>query len=485
MKHNIMKHLLTASLVMSVSAFTACSVDADLCDSSVHPHEGRLNYTFDWGGYVDKYAYTANDGNTKSALPDSMYIIATRVVNFHKTAMVVGSGIPGKGNTGYFVFNPPKYDPIATTPDPTPEEENPTPGEENPDPTPDDGNQDPPSPNTPPAEAVTRAGETSDPTGSANKYDAIKRVGGIMGEFPVAVGSYKFVAFNMDTASFDYKSVVDYMVEPTTDKKMQDIFVEYRPYDKTDDKLGHLLKDWQDYNSYAPYVQTNIKPVFFDTIPARDIVKGRQEVKFKPMPVTQNIDIYFTIKKEFPCDPKTDIDSTFAIDYVVCEMAGIPYKVNLLNGYIAIEKTRKVMFETELLKKDGTPLEEDTEDNKVVRVHANIDVPTIVENSTSTMYTGPGIMQVMIMTHGTDPGTGERKVKKLQGKINLYNTLKRAKLIKVTEDGRYALRNGDSGVLDIVANIVVSGGNVIKNNDNNGGLDVWKDYTGSKIIVDI
>ncbi len=143
------------------------------------------------------------------------------------------------------------------------------------------------------------------------------------------------------------------------------------------------------------------------------------------------------------------------------------------------------MFETELLKKDGTPLEEDTEDNKVVRVHANIDVPTIVENSTSTMYTGPGIMQVMIMTHGTDPGTGERKVKKLQGKINLYNTLKRAKLIKVTEDGRYALRNGDSGVLDIVANIVVSGGNVIKNNDNNGGLDVWKDYTGSKIIVDI
>ena len=478
MKHNILKHLLTASLVMSASAFTACSVDADLCDSSLHPHEGKLKYTFDWGGYVDKYTDFDDNGNPfrdekgkiRSSLPDSMYVIATRIVNFHKTAMVVGRGTLEKGNTGYFVFNPPKYDPIATTPDPTPEEENPTPT---------------PSPDPELAGSVTRAGETSDPAGSAAKYDAIKRVGNIMGEFPVPVGSYKFVAFNMDTASFDYKSVVDYMVEPTTDKKMQDIFVEYRPYDKNDPKLQHLLKDWQDYNSYAPYVQTSIKPVFFDTIPARDIVKGRQEVKFKPTPVTQNIDIYFTIKKEFPRDPKTGIDSTFAIDSVVCEMAGIPYKVNLLNGYIAIEKTRKVMFETELLKEDGTPLEEDTEDNKVVRVHANIDVPTIVENSTSTMYTGPGIMQVMIMTHGTDPGTGERKVKKLQGKINLYNTLKRAKLIKVTEDGRYALRNGDSGVLDIVANIVVSGGNVIKNNDNNGGLDVWKDYTGSKIIVDI
>lgn len=483
MRLDIFKHLLVASLIMSLYVFTACSVDADLCDSGVHPHECKLKYTFDWGSYADKYTSVDKNGNTVSNLPDSMYVIATRVVNFYKTAMVVGSGVSGKGNSGYFVFNPPKYDPIATTPDaddpsvkpePTPD---PTP-DPTPEPTPD------PDPNPDPTsgalEIPTRAdGETTPP--DDDYMDAIKRVGPITSEFRLRTGAYKFVTFNMDTASFDYKGVVDYMVDASTDKKMQDIFVEYRPYEKTDDKLGHLLDDWQDYNSYAQYVQPNILPVFLDTIPAGDIATGRHEIKFKPTPVTQNIDIYFTIKKEFPRD------STFAIDSVVCEMAGIPYKINLLNGYLAIEKTRKVMFKTELLKENGEPLGEDDEKNKVVRVHANIDVPSIVENSTSTMTTGPGIMQVMIMAHGTDPGNpdGEPKKKKLQGKINLYNTLKRAKLIKITDDGKYALRNGDSGVLDIVANIVISGGNVIKNNDNNGGLDVWLDYTDHRIIVDI
>lgn len=506
MRLDIFKHLLVASLIMSLYVFTACSVDADLCDSGVHPHECKLKYTFDWGSYADKYTSVDKNGKTVSNLPDSMYVIATRVVNFYKTAMVVGSGVSGKGNSGYFVFNPPKYDPIATSPDAddpsvTPE---PTP-DPNPEPTPDPnpeepGNGDENTPNeggdddsntggngeegntggNSPLEIPTRAdGETTTP--DDDYMDAIKRVGPITSEFRLRTGAYKFVTFNMDTASFDYKGVVDYMVDASTDKKMQDIFVEYRPYEKTDDKLGHLLDDWQDYNSYAQYVQPNILPVFLDTIPAGDIATGRHEIKFKPTPVTQNIDIYFTIKKEFPRD------STFAIDSVVCEMAGIPYKINLLNGYLAIEKTRKVMFKTELLKENGEPLGEDDEKNKVVRVHANIDVPSIVENSTSTMTTGPGIMQVMIMAHGTDPGNpdGEPKKKKLQGKINLYNTLKRAKLIKITDDGKYALRNGDSGVLDIVANIVISGGNVIKNNDNNGGLDVWLDYTDHRIIVDI
>lgn len=482
MRLDIFKHLLVASLIMSLYVFTACSVDADLCDSGVHPHECKLKYTFDWGSYADKYTSVDKNGNTVSNLPDSMYVIATRVVNFYKTAMVVGSGISGKGNSGYFVFNPPKYDPIATSPDADDPSVTPKPTPDpNPEPTPDPNPEEPDNGGEP-----TRAdGETTTP--DDDYMDAIKRVGPITSEFRLRTGAYKFVTFNMDTASFDYKGVVDYMVDASTDKKMQDIFVEYRPYEKTDDKLGHLLDDWQDYNSYAQYVQPNILPVFLDTIPAGDIATGRHEIKFKPTTVTQNIDIYFTIKKDFPPDTKTGIDSTFAIDSVVCEMAGIPYKINLLNGYLAIEKTRKVMFKTELLKENGEPLGEDDEQNKVVRVHANIDVPSIVENSNSTLTTGPGIMQVMIMAHGTDPGDpdGEPKKKKLQGKINLYNTLKRAKLIRITDDGKYALRNGDSGVLDIVANIVISGGNVIKNNDNNGGLDVWLDYTDHRIIVDI
>lgn len=473
MRLDIFKHMLVASLIMSLYVFTACSVDADLCDSGVHPHEGKVSFSYDWGDYTEMYPI--------EKIPDSMYIIATRVVNHYKTAMVVGSNrTEDIGNSGYFVYNPPVYKPMDVTPPPTSEPEpEPTPPTETEE---DDKEQNGGSGN----EDLTRAGDDTDDSDDDLSYmDAIHPIGIRRTEFPLRTGSYKMVTFNMKPEMFDYTKVVEYMTDPTTDKKLQDLYVEYKTYAKGEEAFKKPLPDWQDYNQYAGYVQTDVTPIFFDTIPSIEVGNGKMNCKFKPIPITQRIDIYFNIKKDFPKDLATGKDSAFAIDRVVCEMAGIPYRIDLSSGHLAIQSTRKMMFETELLTPDGQPLESDDEGYEgIVRVHATIDVPSIVQNSTPTMSTGPGIMQVMIIAHGTDPGDGTRKEKKLQGKINLYKTLERAKLITITDDGKYALRNGDHGVLDIVADVVVSGGNVIKNNDNNGGLDVWIDCN-SKIIVDI
>lgn len=97
--------------------------------------------------------------------------------------------------------------------------------------------------------------------------------------------------------------------------------------------------------------------------------------------------------------------------------------------------------------------------------------------------TGPGVMQVFIYTSAEVDG--KRVSKKIQGRINLYNTLRKAKLLRMTDDGRHAVRTTDHGILDIVADIVVDGEKVQEFNDENGGIDLWEDCTVAPPQIDI
>lgn len=170
-------------------------------------------------------------------------------------------------------------------------------------------------------------------------------------------------------------------------------------------------------------------------------------------------------------------------------MSGIPREINLANGYLKIDRTCKVMTKADEIK--------DSETSTSVKVHGAIDVPSIVQNNTPDVSTGPGILQVIIFAHSVsydengnvvpDPSESDgiaKKKKKIQGKINLYNTLRNAKLMTVTSDGRHAIRNGAKGVLNIVADVVIDGSNILENDDNTGGIDPWKDCT-DRLIIDI
>lgn len=435
MKTEKMMMTVGMTMLLAVVAVSSCTTDVDLCYNPEHPHQAKVKYEFNWNSYAKDIA-----------ADDSMYVIADRVVNHWKAAMIVSPKAPVRGR---FVFNGPS----------TSDDENSPSGEETPETTPD-----------PPAD------------------DNVEEVT----EFQIRPGDYKFIAFRMNDEDMICPDVDAYLNDETGEKRLQDIYMEYKVYPKKgDENLRKTLADWQDYNPYAQYIQPDIRPVFYDTLPARRIETGSTVTcKFSPRPVTQHIDINFTIQKRLNLVGKgKEDDVRFIVDSVWIEIAGIPREVNLSNGYLKIDRTCKVMT-----KADET---RDSETSTSLKVHGAIDVPSIVQNSTPDVNTGPGILQVIIFTHVVtydekgdavqDPNEKDgiaKKKKKIQGKINLYNTLRNANLITVTSDGRHAIRNGAKGVLNIVADIVVDGKNILSNDDNTGGIDAWVDCTDN-LIIDI
>lgn len=496
MKNEKMMMTVVMTMLLAVVAVSSCTTDVDLCYNPEHPHQAKVKYEFNWNSYAKDIA-----------ADDSMYVIADRVINHWKAAMIVSPKDPVRGR---FVFNGPS----------TSDDENSPSGEETPETTPDPhaddsveeelpGGDDGPvdggtlaSPRREIAPATRTDGDgnnsddgdeddSKDDEGSDVAQKPQPAPGGTLPEFQIRPGDYKFIAFRMNDEEMIYPDVVEYLRDETGEKNLQDIYVEYKVYPKGDENLRKTLVDWQDYNPYAQYIQPDIRPVFYDTLPARRIETGSTVTcKFSPRPVTQHIDINFTIQKRLNLVGKgKEDDVRFIVDSVWIEMAGIPREVNLSNGYLKIDRTCKVMT-----KADET---RDSETSTSLKVHGAIDVPSIVQNSTPDVNTGPGILQVIIFTHVVtydekgdavhDPNEKDgiaKKKKKIQGKINLYNTLRNANLITVTSDGRHAIRNGAKGVLNIVADIVVDGKNILSNDDNTGGIDAWVDCTDN-LIIDI
>lgn len=425
-----------AACAIAAQAFAACSTEVELCEENLHPHYASVKYDYDWQSNTQK--------------PDSMYVIAYRVINYWKSAVVVDT----ETKFGHYLFNAPPLIEEDGGEEPLPDD---TPAEDGdgtlPDDTPaEDGGQ-------------TDTEQDEEPKEENNSIDV----------FRIKEGTYKFITFNMDTTELKYDDVIRYMTSDANDLKLQDLYVEYKNYSKESKELNYILKGWDDYNPYANYIQPNMRPVYFDTIPARTIVgKDVKTLTFKPNPLTQNIDIYFDIKK--------DISNTkFIIDSVVAEVSGVPSKINLSNGYIDITKTYKMMFHTKLTDSNGN-LIEDTETNKAVSCYANINVASIVQSISETVRTGPGIMQVVIYTHAKDGNETYYKV--IQGKINLFNTLENADLIEYTLDGFHAKRKKVKGELKVKVEMVIDGKSIKENPDNSGGIDRWEDCT-ERIIIDI
>lgn len=169
------------------------------------------------------------------------------------------------------------------------------------------------------------------------------------------------------------------------------------------------------------------------------------------------------------------------VDSVEAEISGIPLAISIGNGYIDIRKTSKMLFDMELQNKDGNVVE-DTEDNTSLVAHANIDVTGIVKSATPNERTGPGIMQVIIYTHAFND-EGVKRIKRIQGKINIYNALEEANLIEIVNMGKDARRRSEHGVLNIKTDLVLKGEQIVDTPNDDNGIDQW---TGCEnIFVDI
>lgn len=410
MRFRLVSRLAVLCVVLALCG--SCTTEADLCRAGGHPHRAAVSYEFGWNG--------------AESVPDSMIVLAKRVINQRKCAMIV-SAATGRGR---FIYGAPDDEDVADS-------------------------------------LSSGIAEPADTSGAS--------AGGLR-EFSVPAGTYKFQTFNMDTAELVYDEVDSFLTDMSGTVLLQDIYAEYKSYDKSDSRLRGVMANWQDYNPYARYIQPDIRPLFLDTTAVREVGYGHSVLcGFLPEPITQNIDIYFTVRK-------SQEEIPFAVDSVVAEISGIPARINLSNGYLDITRTNKMMFRTEMTDAAGLPVA-DTYGTDSVRCHAGIDVPCVVGNSRPDVSTGPGILQVVIYVHADSAAAGGVLTKKIQGKINLYNTLRNAGLTVITDDGRHALRNGSHGVLDIKADLVVDGKAIVESPDNNGGIDRW--LSCDDIIVDI
>lgn len=364
------------------------------------------------GGVSFSYAFDADEDAT-----DSMFVIANRIVNRRLSAMVVSSAT----GDGKFLLG----------------------GTE--------------------ASADTVAAGDSTAAAALSSFD-------------LPVGDYRFMTFNLDTTELKYDDLYRFIARGDTDMGMDEIYVEYRSYDKEEPGLRETLPDWQDYNPYSGYIQPNMRSVLLDTVAAPISVGRHLSCHFRPVPKTQNIDLYFNIQKKEGAAP-------FIVDSVMGEISGLPYRIRLVTGDLDISKTYKMMFRMDCVDASGAHID-DTYSASSVRCHGNINVPGLVPGRSADVTTGPGIMQVIIYVHTTNPAdSAETLVKKLQGKINLYNTLRDARLIDYTDDMSFVRRTASHGVLNIKANLIIDGETIIENPDNDWGIDSW--ISCSDIVVDI
>ena len=89
---------------------------------------------------------------------------------------------------------------------------------------------------------------------------------------------------------------------------------------------------------------------------------------------------------------------------------------------------------------------------------------------------GPGIMQIAIYSHTeqVDEAGVLRKgsTRRVQGRLNLYDSLVKADLIAYSDDYQYATKRVDHAVLDIETTAVVSAKGV-QSGSSQGGINDW------------
>lgn len=398
---------------MTVTASLTSCTEVELCTQDEHPHRATVEYLFDWGSYDYR--------------PDSMVVLATRVINMWKGAMMVSS----KTGMGYYAFN---RSVEGSEPESLEEPEI-------------------------KADSSTVSGQTK-PQKS----------------FQIPGGDYKFVAFNRNVSELNYDKMTAYYTDPAM--PLHGITVGYNVMRRDSAGLERILYDWIDWNPYAGYIQPSSEAIFYDTIAVRTL-RANQTAKltFKPKPLTQHIRVIFDIEKVKSAVP-------FTIDSVFAEMSGIPFEVDLSTGYIDIRKTAKMMYKTNLYDANGRLMEHDNETNYKIVCQKDINVPGIVRSENNQVFRGPGIMQVYIIASTKEP----RRRKKFQGVINLYATLTQADLIHYTEDRQYAVPWGKDHVIHVKLQtpLRLDGNNIIEDPDDGSGLDVWKEVEpGEEIVVDI
>lgn len=336
-------------LIVALLCMFSCTTEVDICMSDSHQHLAEV-----------ELVHNLSKVSSTEMLPDSMIVVAYRVVNSWKCSYL--SPRTNESKPGRYIYNNPQ------------EVENDASGSN-----------------------VNATRETS-PMSQTSKF-LVKR------------GDYRFMAFNniLDNVVFgnrpqDYwfgnAEVIDTAI---TNKS---IYLHYKNYSLTDDNVDKFETGWSDFNQYSTYISNSKTPIVFcytDICRVGDEDKNKVELVFDE--ITQNIEVYFTITH-----------NEVVIDKVQAEISGIPCGMNLMTGRLDISKTYKTLFEISEVERTGD------EWNGNVTYVGKLNVMGLVSSTSKDVKAGPGIMQLAVYTHHYDD-YGDIRTKVFHLGINMYNTI--------------------------------------------------------------
>ena len=436
-----LRYILLLPLVSSLVLLGSCT-DPGLEMETPMSHMSNVRFGYDWSAAGE------------STVPDSMLIMAVRVINHYKRGMMMST----ENLRGHYIYNAPEnieawVDPSIVPPPPPPPRT--------------DNNYtiDPTEPYNGGDEPSTFEPEEPEEVPETASNDIV------VDHFTLPEGTYKFYAVGVDKNIYDhaYHHLQEYMAAEGTGMQYSEVEMVYNTHSPEEDDFTSLLA--QDYNQGFDFIQPDYPAIFIDRLELKEIPEKQElAVTFTPKPLTQNIAIWFNIDKDVS-------DNNFTIEKVVGEISGIPCKATAFDGHLTLSKTNKMQFSTTLTDLNGTPLDEDSPTNTQLRVHANINVLSILHSSKPTDLTGPGIMQLAITYKLTKVVNDEPKeiTRVIFGKLNLYNVLKEANLISYSSDSQYATKSCDHAVLDIPMVVKLSPEGVLSGgDDSHGGFSNWE-----------
>ena len=481
----------SAYIVIALMALLAACTKAELCEEAEHPHKAGVQFAFDWSG-VNSDARAAFH-ETEPGTQDSMLVIAKRIIG----TRITGCRVDAKDGKGFYLFDGNIGDIILNpggdsttdgtdgtdTTDGSDGSDGSDGGSDGTDGTDgtdgSDGGSDATTPGGSPSGFLAASGATR----AASTLPAAPGYTVSTDQFRVQPGTFKFITVNFDKEEFLYDELYDYVGDGVTaNTYLRDLCVRYKLYRYNSPLLHDYIPDWPDYNVYGPrdeygmptgeiYLQPDLMPVYYDSISPLIIDKNTtQKFTFRPSILTQNIDIFFDVHKV------TDGDDgiPFAIDTVCAEISGIPYRLNLSRDVFDIKNTGKMRFECWREDDNGQRLRfKDTEASTDLHYHANIDVFSIVNSADASAFRGPGILQLMIKIKG---------MKTIHARINLHETIAKAMLFNSTDDGLWAYRRKDHGVLRIATTLVIDKQAVLPSE--HSGLEIWTNAGDDDILVD-
>ncbi|MEG2574131.1 MAG: hypothetical protein RSA44_05660, partial [Bacteroides sp.] len=294
------------------------------------------------------------------------------------------------------------------------------------------------------------------PVAASQPHSRAKEESTLVKGLKVSNGEYYILTISQPSSTMSIDSLETFKKSDAISFK--DMYLRIKRFKKAIDIPVMEGKEWigEQYNPSYPYV-SDTEPIYREMKKNEHIYSGAQLMfHFLPMPLTQNIKVQFTLQ----ADPSVQITS------VLAELSGIASSASLMTGYVKKKNLTRMIFKP-------IPISTSAEG---VLYQGSINVLGLFRNENQgVVYNGDGIIYLVVRAEAK----GVKKT--FCARINLFDTIGKAKLLSGTENGEWKLEVREA-ILRIEQKLVIKE-KQMEPDANDSGIDAWYDLYNIDIDV--